>query len=479
MKKPSVVLIEPRGNESNVFDKSMHLPLTGLLYLGTILHNNGYEVTILNENLLGITIDPFEIHADVYCITSLTVSANRAKMLAGQFKRIYPHARVIVGGIHASLVQEDFIDVADHIVIGEAEEIIVDVVAGKYTEKIISGTPVDDLDTLPLVNYSLLKGHEKISIIPIMTSRGCPFDCNFCTVTKIFGKGFRMQSTEKIISEVRNALSFFRTRYIFFYDDNFTANRKRIAEVCDTLIEQKIRITWDAQVRSDLAKSPDLLKKMAKAGCGRVYVGFESINDQALEAMNKSQTKLDIEKAISTFHSFGIKIHGMFMFGEDNDTLDNIEDTVQFALKHEIDTVQFMILTPFPGTQIYQKIDAEKRFLHKNWDYFDGMYINFQPKNMAPLRLQTEMVKAYKKFYSLRRTWVNVLDLSLNIIMDSLVWNFQRVFRYNLSTILIRFGSTIIINKFEQVYHGYLSFLQDLESSRLPDKDKTQKAISR
>lgn len=471
MKKKSVVLIEPSGNESNVFENSIHLPLTGMLYLGTILHNNGYNVKILNENILSKRIDPFEVHADVYCITGLTVSASRAKLLATQFKRIYPGSRIIIGGIHASLLPDEFVDVADHIVIGEAESIIVDVIEGNIKEQIIHGTRAEDLDRLPLVNYSLLQGYEKLSIIPIMTSRGCPFDCNFCAVTKIFGRKFRMQSVERILAEIKSAFTYFKTRYFFFYDDNFTANRKRIHELCDSLLDQNIEITWSTQVRSDLAKDPDLVKKIAKAGCDRVYVGFESIDDQALAALKKSQTKQDIETAIKTFHKQGIKVHGMFMFGEDSDTLDNIKNTVAFAIKHEIDTVQFMILTPLPGTQLYEKIVAEKRLFHKNWDYYDGMYIVFQPKNMSSLQLQKEMVEAYKKFYSLRRTSLNILDLSFNVFLDSLVWNFKRAFRYNLDTIFIRIGSKVIVNKFSQLYTGYLKYLEDIESTPAITRD--------
>jgi radical SAM superfamily enzyme YgiQ (UPF0313 family) len=274
-----------------------------------------------------------------------------------------------------------------------------------------------------------------------------------------------MQSVGRIIKELEHALSVFKSRLFFFYDDNFTANRKRVEEFCDALIERKIDISWNAQVRSDLGKQPELLARMAKAGCAWVYVGFESINDQALEALQKSQTRKDIESAISVFHRNHIKIHGMFMFGEDNDTVDNIHATVDFAVKHEIDTVQFMILTPFPGTQVYDKIVGENRLYHKNWDYYDGMYAVFQPKNMTALRLQNEMVAAYRKFYNVRRTALNAFDFALNLLLDSLVWNFKRAFRYSLETIFMRIGSNMIVTRFSQVYTHYLNFLKELEDS--------------
>lgn len=199
--KKTVVFIEPAGSESNVFENYMRLPLMGTLYLGTILHNEGYDVKIYNENILSAPIDPFRIKADVYCISALTVSAIRGRHLAQEIKHYHPDAMIIIGGIHASLNPDTFKGVADHIVYGEAESIIVDLVEGKFTEINVEGSPLKNLDELPLVNYSLLQNSLSMDIIPIMTSRGCPFDCNFCTVTKIFGKAFRMQSPERIILE--------------------------------------------------------------------------------------------------------------------------------------------------------------------------------------------------------------------------------------------------------------------------------------
>ena len=123
MSPKRVIFIEPSANKTNVFDSYMRLPLMGSLYLGTILHERGYDVRILNESIMGREIDPFEIPSDVFCLTALTGSASRAKYLAAYLKRIYPAARVLVGGIHASLLPEEFTDVADHVVVGEAEDI--------------------------------------------------------------------------------------------------------------------------------------------------------------------------------------------------------------------------------------------------------------------------------------------------------------------------------------------------------------------
>jgi radical SAM superfamily enzyme YgiQ (UPF0313 family) len=374
---------------------------------------------------------------------------------------------ILVGGIHASLLPEEFTQVAAHVVVGEAEEIIVDLVEGRIQQKVVTGSKVTDLDGLPPMNYALLEGFATMNVVPVVTSRGCPFDCSFCTVTKVFGRKFRMLSAERVVAELENAIGYFHSRDFFFYDDNFTANRQRMDKICDLLIEKKLDATWAAQVRCDLAKSPELVGKMAKAGCRWVYVGLESIEDETLKALHKSQTRADIVRAVEVFHQFGINIHGMFMFGEDHDTLETIDRTVEFATKQGVDTVQFMILTPFPGTRCYEDLAAENRLLHKNWDYYNAMYIVFRPAKMSPARLLTETYRAYRRFYSLRRTVADLLSMTSNVLLDALVWNFSRANNYRLDNLFTRAGARTIIGKCTGPYSAYLEYLHETERRQL------------
>lgn len=473
MNPKTVIFIEPSGNKTNVFDNYMRLPLMGSLYLGTILKNAGYHVRIYNENILSKTIDPFELNADVFCITALTVSANRAKLLAGQLKHIYPESLVVVGGIHASLLPDDFLDVADHVVIGEAEEIILDIVARKYTDKVIHGSQTIDPEQLPLIDYSLLEGYKSISTIPVMTSRGCPFDCTFCTVTKIFGRKFRMQSAERVIAEIENAIRHFGRINFFFYDDNFTANKKRVYEICDAMIAKRMNIAWSAQVRTDLARDPDLIDRMAKAGLRWVYIGFESIDDETLKSLHKSQTRAEIEDSIRCFHDHGVHIHGMFMFGADTDTKDTVANTLVFTKAHSIDTVQFMILTPFPGTQCYDALEREHRLFHKNWDYYNGMFVVFQTKRISPSRLLKDTYAAYRSFYSLRRTFFESLLIVVNAVVDAFVWNFSRANRYGMQQLFLRAGAKTIVNRYSNINEAYLHYLMDMERKHVLEPEKT------
>jgi radical SAM superfamily enzyme YgiQ (UPF0313 family) len=156
-----------------------------------------------------------------------------------------------------------------------------------------------------------------------------------------------------------------------------------------------------------------------------------------------------------------MRIHGMFMFGEDHAAADSITRTVAFAINNDIDTVQFMILTPFPGTQVYEQLAAEDRLLHTDWDYYNGMFIVFRPKNIDPLRLQQETHRAYEAFYSLRRTVLDALQLAANVGLDALVWNFRRAHAYRLDSMFVRGAAKAIVSQGSHVVQAYMRFLQE------------------
>lgn len=460
----SVLFIEPRGGLTNVFENYMDLPLMGSLILATIISNAGHGVEIWNENLLKTAVDPMEIRADVVCISCLTLSANRAMDLARAIRLDHPGTRIVIGGIHPSLLPDEFTALADHVVVGEGENVIIDVVEGRVAEKIVYGTPVHDLDTLPVVDYGLLKGAPSMKVIPLMTSRGCPFACNFCTVTRIFGRQYRRQSPERIMREVRNAHSFFKARRIFIYDDNLAVDIPRLERLTALLASENLGLSWTAQVRADISKHPELLARMYASGCVRLYIGFESINDSSLKDMHKSQTRADIEKAVEVIHAHGILIHGMFMFGSDHDDAGSFLETAEFTVKHDIDTVQYMILTPFPGTEIYAKLEAENRILHRNWDYYDGMHVLFAPAKMTASELQDGATAAYRRFYSMDRSLCSALHMAFDISYDAMVWNFSRAIHYDPGTLVLKAGARFIINRFEKAnrpYYGYLSSIGD------------------
>ena len=402
-----IVLIEPRACEANVYSK-LHMPLLGPVYLGTILRNRGHEVEIYNENIHAP--DYARLKADLIGISILTPTAKRGYEIAKRF----PKEKVIIGGVHASLLPNEALEYARQVVVGEAEEAIVDVVEGRRRESAVQGRPVEDLDALPLPDFSLIKGYRLPPLVmPISTSRGCPFNCSFCSVTKMFGREYRFRSAENIINEMKSR----NTKQFFICDDNFAAHPKRTKALLGLMVKHKIR-HWVCQVRADVAKDNELIYLMSQAGCSVVCVGFESVNPSTLAAFQKRQTVEEIVTAIRSFHKKKIKIHGMFVLGGEDDNKNTIWETFKFAVKQKIDTIQMSILTPFPGTKVYEDLETQKRIFTKDWSLYDAQHIVFVPKLLSAQELQLNVIRAYAKFYSIYMAIYLLLKLSFrNAIM--------------------------------------------------------------
>ena len=385
-----IVFIEPAASKANVYSK-LHMPLLGPVYLGSILKNRGHEVEIYNEDIY--KPDYTRLEADVIGISVLTSTAQRGYEIAKKF----PKEKVIIGGVHASLLPEEALGFARQVVVGEAEEVIAGVVEGKLLDPIVNGGPVQNLDSLPFPDFSLIKGYKLPGMLtPVSTSRGCPFDCTFCSVTKVFGRAYRFRSAENVMGELKSR----KYRYLFFCDDNFTAHPKRTRRLLQQMIKHKVA-NWACQVRCDAAGDSELLTLMAKAGCQTACIGFESINAKTLESYNKKQGLENIIDAIRAFHKEKIRVHGMFVLGSDDDSVKTIWDTLLFAIRQKIDTIQMAILTPFPGTAIYETLKKQQRIFSYNWSLYDGHHTVFIPKLLSARQLQLNILNTHIKFYSL------------------------------------------------------------------------------
>jgi len=395
-----VVFVEPRSTAANIYSK-LPMPLLGPVYLGTILKNEGHDVEIYKEDIY--TPDYARIKADIIGISILTSTANRGYEIARKF----PKEKVIIGGVHASLLPQEAGRFARQVVVGEAESVISDVISGKIKDAIVYGSPAQDLDKLPHPDFSLIRGYRFPAFIsPVSTSRGCPFDCSFCSVTKIFGRKYRFRSADSIKKELLTT----QAKQIFFCDDNLTAHPKRARELLGLLARGKIR-NWSCQVRCDVAKDDNMLTLMAKAGCKVACIGFESVNHNTLKAYDKKQTIEEIVHAIRSFHRKRIKIHGMFVLGSDDDNEKTVWDTVRFAVKNKIDTLQMSILTPFPGTKVQQELERQNRIFNRDWSLYDGQHIVFTPKLLSARSLQVNVVRAYIRFYSISNSFILLLKL--------------------------------------------------------------------
>lgn len=453
-----ILFVEPAQVESNVFAGQSKLPLLGPLYLGTILKQAGFDVIVYNENILMHKLTPAELTGDILCLTLLTSTALRGYEIAKQFRQLNPQSRIIIGGVHPTFMPEEALQFADQVVIGEGEQVIQKIVSGEIEDKIVYGEPVENLDEIPWPDFDLLKNSEQIKIFPLITSRGCPFDCDFCSVTQMFGRKYRTTSIERAISEFKQA----KTKKIFVYDDNFSADLKRTYELMGRLIQEDLGITWSAQARTEIAKHENLVSKMRRAGCNRVYVGFESINPEALKDFHKLQTVEDIKKAIEVFHKYDIKIHGMFIFGSEKDDVALFQPTLDFCRKYQIDTVQYSALTPLPGTRTYQNLKEQDRLLHNDWSKYDGMHVVYKPKKMTALELQEGIIQTYQDFYSYLLASEDALkavfDLGVQLVKNTR----ERIKTYRFDSIKYKFLGKLIVNKWLKLNKEYMEYLKTI-----------------
>jgi radical SAM superfamily enzyme YgiQ (UPF0313 family) len=187
---------------------------------------------------------------------------------------------------------------------------------------------------------------------------------------------------------------------IFFYDDNFAANPRRTKELLREMIRLRLGFAWSTQVRTDIVKDPELLDLMAAAGCATLFIGFESVDPSALKEMKKNQSVEEIRHAIREIRKRRIHVHGMFVFGFDSDNVASTRATVRFALQERVDSAQFLILTPLPGSSFYTRMLAEGRIIDTAWDTYDAHHVKFFPRGLTPWDLQRMQIEAHARFYS-------------------------------------------------------------------------------
>lgn len=461
MGKKRILFVEPMGAPSNVFAKFMTIPLLGPVYLSEIARLHGHEAFILSENILGRQVRlPELVWADVLCLSCMTTSVNRGKEIAQLYREARSAnglaSRTVIGGIHASMLPGDVAKDFDQVVTGEAENVFMDIIEERRMESLVQGGRLECLDELPITDFQPVMGRNRMKIWPVMTSRGCPHHCNFCSVTEMFGRGFRCQSPARIMKQLEKIT---RGR-VFFADDNFAVNLPRAEELVDRMIAGRFGLQWSAQVRTDITRTPALVRKMRKAGCSTVYVGFESIHPESLRSMRKGQSPADIERSIRVFHENGISILGMFILGHDTDTPEVFQQTIQFCQNSRLDFVQYTVLTPLPGTPLFGQLEKEGRLLHRDWKYYDGMHAVFLPKNVTAKELQTFMIRCFSAFYSYRQVAVAMLQALFRPLLHLFIGE-----RYASPFISfpIRFAGCHILRNWTKRNRFYLRYLEQFK----------------
>ena len=417
----------------------VRLPSRAIDLLAAILRQQGFSsVETYNPlyNRHGGRFDLEELkelaEMDVVGISSITRTQPPSYELARQLKGLNPRVWTVFGGPHVTALPEEALEHGDVVVRREG-----DVTFAQLLERIAEDREDPSLEDLRGISFRDRSGNihhnterpflssQELSRLPfpdlprevrrginnsvVVTSRGCPFQCDFCAVISQFGSGYRFLDADRAVELVEHTLRQTR-KPVFFGDDNFNAMPSRTRAILERILQRGIRMPpWGAQVRVEAAQDPDLLALMKRAGCSKVYVGFESINQETLALFNKRTSREQNEDAIRRFHRAGLSIHGMFVLGSDADTVGTVRDTVAFAKEMRLGTAQFFALTALPGTPMTARYLEDGRVLNRKWHLYDAHHVVIQPAKMTPHILQEELSRSHKDFYSWKEAFRQLL----------------------------------------------------------------------
>ncbi len=400
---PSIIFKNKRRIRIKSKGKKGFFPPLNLCTLAALTPED-VEVHLSDENNSDID---FKDKVDLVGITSMTGTAPRMYQLADTYRDM--GVPVVLGGSHVSALPEEALQHADAVVVGEAErtwpELVRNFQSGKM-KQIYKGEQLPDLCSLPQPSRNLLKPKGYYYSNTVQTTRGCPFDCSFCSVTKMFGGKYRFRPVGEVLDEIANLGGL---NIIGFTDDNIMANKNRSMELFEGL--KKLKIVWGGQATIFNLDDRELLSAAYESGCRALFLGLESTSKDSLADANKTRINnpdryLEI---IEKLHKQKIRTLGSFVFGFDNDTESVFEETVKFAKKANLTLAQFSVLTPFPGTDLYHKLEAEKRIFTKDWSkYYQGEVV-YHPAKMSAETLRKGQKWAWDKFYQhrsiIKRTW--------------------------------------------------------------------------
>ena len=397
-----IELISPGWKEPSLWSiATFRYPPLSLPALAALTPSE-YKVSITDEKVSTIN---FEKDVDLVAITAMTALAPRAYEIADRFRQ--RGVKVVLGGLHPSALPEEASRHADAVVIGEAEDIwqglIRDFKNGVLRKYYKNDLP-PSIENIPIPRRDLLKKKAYFMTNTVYTTRGCPHNCEFCTVTSFFGQKHRSRPVEDVIKEIETLSG----KNVMFVDDNVLGNPNYAKKLLQALIPYKIK--WISQTSLNMADNHELMQLCVKSGCVGLIIGIESISQTSLEIMGKPINKVHKYKEwIKKMHDHGIGIDASMVFGFDGDDKTIFERTVEFVQETNIDACQFAILTPLPGTRLLERLEKEGRIFERDWSKYDQTHIVFQPKHMSPEELMDGYYWTYRQVYSFpsifKRLW--------------------------------------------------------------------------
>lgn len=405
-----IALISPKGPlyraRGGIFKKSLrYQPLTLTTLAALVPEDLGAEIELYDE---GIEAVPYTVDADLIGMTVITGTASRAYELSKQFRA--QGKTVVLGGPHVTLLPKEAAEHADAICIGYAEDswpqLLHDYVRGEL-QPVYAQAPSFSLDrpNMPFPRRDMFESQNFLTQSVFEATRSCVHDCEFCVAPAAWGRKQYQKPVDWVIRDIQQ----FGQKKLIFVDLNLISDKNYARELFTRLIP--LNVQWFGLSTVLLAHDRELMELVARSGCKGLLLGLETVTPASLhDAKKRFNGSVDFKQVIADLHSLGISVQGCFVFGLDHDTPDSFDATVEFALDAGVDLPRFAVLTPFPGTPLFTRLEREGRILTREWELYDGQHVVFQPKNMTVQELAFGHERAWKKVYRwsaiAQRLWV-------------------------------------------------------------------------
>jgi radical SAM superfamily enzyme YgiQ (UPF0313 family) len=408
-----LLLISPLADKSLLGgDFYFRLPYLGLLKVASLTPPD-WSVSIVDEKVEAVD---FGREADLVGISAMTPAAVRGYEIADGFRQ--RGVRVVMGGMHVSKLPEEALLHCDSVVVGEAEGLwdkaLADAAQGALKKIYRREDGFPSLAGRPPLDWGLYEGKGYLPVHFVETTRGCPHNCEFCSVTSSFGGGFRNRPVDEVEREIRG-LKPFGGRFtlkncVFFVDDNIISSRRHATELLRRIAPYNLK--WLGQTSVNIAKDEETLRLCRESGCMGLLIGFESLSKENLahagKGFNRPQDYIDV---VSRMHDHGLGVNGSFVLGFDHDDEGVFERTAEFVIRAKMDVCYFSILTPYPGTALHAKMERAGRIIDRDWSNYNTNNVVFLPRLMTPERLLEGYNEVLRESFSyssiVRRLWGN------------------------------------------------------------------------
>lgn len=408
-----------------VYNKYIRTPSNGLLTLATIAKKYAPDTLMYSESISKIEWDDV-FEADIVFIGIFTFNANRGYELADNIRQ-NSGAKIVMGGLHATLCPQEAAEHCDYVMTGEGDETIIRVIEciknneipdfagivcrdgdGRIIDRGRAPLPMN-IDVIP--DRSLCVSFRKMAAYntvwpQVHASRGCPYDCSYCSLVAAFGRKVRTRTPENVVEDIKQAIEFFDdghhrlSKFLWITDDNFFADRQWAAEVLRAIISSGIKYTFTVQARYEVGFDDEMLELLRQAGFEELAVGIEFLEDEAFEINNKKSTYSEILRSVKNIQRHGIRVRGLFIVGADNHTKGVGDRLADFVIDNDICGVLIQSMYFIPGTPAYEA--HKDKLIDNDWSRCVGKVVHY-PERISPYDLQCEIITASRRIYSFKR----------------------------------------------------------------------------